>query len=47
MSRDRTPVEVWMGTPDEVDFCPPIYPMKYIYFLSKERECLKALFLWQ
>jgi hypothetical protein len=22
LARRRTPVEAWMGTPDEVDFCP-------------------------
>jgi hypothetical protein len=44
MARGRTPVEVWMGTPDEVHFCPPIYPVR-LYFLWKERE-LKALVFW-
>jgi hypothetical protein len=27
-----------MGTPDEVDFCPPIYPVRCLYFLWKERD---------
>jgi hypothetical protein len=32
-ARGRTPVEAWMGTPDEVDFYPPIYSVRYICFL--------------
>jgi hypothetical protein len=47
MARGRTPVEAWMGSPDEVDFCPPTYPVRHIYFLWKEREHPKALFLLQ
>jgi hypothetical protein len=27
MAKGRTFVEAWMGTVDEVDFCPPIYPV--------------------
>jgi hypothetical protein len=38
MARRRTPVEAWMGTPDEVDFCPPIYSVRHICFLGKEGE---------
>jgi hypothetical protein len=38
LARRRTPVETWMGTPDEVDFCPPIYSVRHICFLWKERE---------
>jgi hypothetical protein len=33
MARRRTPVEAWMGTPDEVDFCSPIYPVRHVCFL--------------
>jgi hypothetical protein len=33
MARGRTSAEVWMGTPDKVDFCPLIYPVRQIYFL--------------
>jgi hypothetical protein len=33
MARRRTPAEAWMGTPDEVDFCPPIYSVRHICFL--------------
>jgi hypothetical protein len=36
MARGRTPAEVWMGTPDEVDFCPPIYPVRHIFFMKRE-----------
>jgi hypothetical protein len=36
MARGRTPAELWIGTPDEVDFCPPIYPVRCIYFLWEE-----------
>jgi hypothetical protein len=43
MARGKTPVEAWMGTFDEVDFCPPIYSVRHLCFLLKEREHLKAL----
>jgi hypothetical protein len=33
MARRRTHVEAWMGTLDEVDFCPSIYPVRHICFL--------------
>jgi hypothetical protein len=33
MARRRTPIEAWMETPDEVDFCPPIYHVRHICFL--------------
>jgi hypothetical protein len=33
MARRRTPVEAWMGTPDELDFCPPIYSVRHVCFL--------------
>jgi hypothetical protein len=36
MARGRTPVEAWMGTPDEVDFCPLIYSVRHICLLWKE-----------
>jgi hypothetical protein len=32
MAKRRTPVEAWMGTPEEVDFCPCIYPVRHICF---------------
>jgi hypothetical protein len=35
MARRRTPVEAWMGTPDKVDFCPPIYSVRHICFFIK------------
>jgi hypothetical protein len=25
-----------MGTPDEVDFCPPIYPVRHIFSMKGE-----------
>jgi hypothetical protein len=33
MARGRTPTEAWMGIPDEIDFCLPIYPVRHICFL--------------
>jgi hypothetical protein len=33
MTRGRTPAELCMGTPDEVDFCPAIYPVRHLCFL--------------
>jgi hypothetical protein len=33
IARRKTPIEAWMGTPDEGDFCPPIYPVRHICFL--------------
>jgi hypothetical protein len=36
MARGRTPAEAWMGTPDEVDFCPPIYPVRHIFSVKRE-----------
>jgi hypothetical protein len=33
MARRRTPVEAWMGSPDKVDFCLPIYSVRHICFL--------------
>jgi hypothetical protein len=36
MARRRTSAEACMGTPDEEDFCPPIYPVRHI--LSMRRE---------
>jgi hypothetical protein len=41
MARGRTPAKAWMGTPDEADFYPPIFPVRHI-FSMKEREHLKA-----
>jgi hypothetical protein len=32
----------YLWTPDELDFCPPICPVRCTYFLWKERERLKA-----
>jgi hypothetical protein len=32
-ARRKTPVDAWMGTPDEVDFCPPIYSVRHTCFL--------------
>jgi hypothetical protein len=40
MARRRTPLEAWMGTPDEVDFCPHIYPVRHICFSMKKPEHL-------
>jgi hypothetical protein len=43
MARRRTPAEAWMGTPDEVEFCPPIYFVRHTCFLWKrEREHVEA-----
>jgi hypothetical protein len=36
MARGRTPEEVWMGTPDEIDFCPPVYPVRHIFSMKIE-----------
>jgi hypothetical protein len=36
MARGRTPAEAWMGTPDEVDFCPPINPVRHIFAMKRE-----------
>jgi hypothetical protein len=36
MARERTPVGAWMGTLDEVDFCPYIYPVRNIFFIKRE-----------
>jgi hypothetical protein len=36
MARGRNSAEAWMVTPDEVNFCPPIYPVRHIF--SKKRE---------
>jgi hypothetical protein len=36
MARGRTLVEVWTGTFDEADFCPPIYTMRHIYSMKRE-----------
>jgi hypothetical protein len=33
MTRGRTPAEVWMRTPDEVQFYTPIYQASHIHFL--------------
>jgi hypothetical protein len=44
MAREWKPVEVWLATPYKIDFCPPIYPMRHIYFLWKEKEHLQTLF---
>jgi hypothetical protein len=33
IAREMTPAEAWMGTPDEVDFCPLIYHVRLICFL--------------
>jgi hypothetical protein len=38
MARGRMPAEVWMGTPDEVDFCLPIYPVRDISFYEKTKN---------
>jgi hypothetical protein len=45
MARRRTPVEAWMGTVDEVDFCPPIYSVRHICFLQKDSESIWRLLL--
>jgi hypothetical protein len=46
MARRRTPLEAWMGTPDEVDFCPPIYPVRlFMLFMKRERESIWRLLL--
>jgi hypothetical protein len=47
MARGWTPKKAFTGTPDEVDFCPPICLVRHIYFLWKKRECLKALVFWR
>jgi hypothetical protein len=36
MAIGKIPVEAWTGTPNEVDFCPLMYPVRHIYFLGKE-----------
>jgi hypothetical protein len=36
MAKGRTLVEAWMGTFDEADFCPSIYPMRHICFMKRE-----------
>jgi hypothetical protein len=36
MARGRTPAEAWMGTPDEVDFCPAIDPVRHIFSMKRE-----------
>jgi hypothetical protein len=36
MARGKTSAEAWMGTPDEVDFCPPIYPVRHIFSMKGE-----------
>jgi hypothetical protein len=36
MARGRTPVEAWIGTLAEVDFCPPIYPVGHIFSMKRE-----------
>jgi hypothetical protein len=36
MASERTLVEVWMGTFDEADFCPLIYPVRHIYPTKRE-----------
>jgi hypothetical protein len=47
MARRRTPVEAWMGTSDEVDFCPPIYPVRHIcFFMKRESQSIWRLLLW-
>jgi hypothetical protein len=38
MARGRSHVEAWMGTPDKVDFCSPIYSVRHLCFLWKDRE---------
>jgi hypothetical protein len=32
MAKERTPVEACMVTLDKVDFCPPTYPKRYIFY---------------
>jgi hypothetical protein len=36
MARGRTLVEAWMGTFDEADFSPPLYPVRHIYSMKRE-----------
>jgi hypothetical protein len=36
MAKGRTTVEAWTRTLDEVDFFPPIYPVKHIFFMKRE-----------
>jgi hypothetical protein len=36
MARGRAPAEVWMGIPDEVDFCHPIYPVRHVFSMKRE-----------
>jgi hypothetical protein len=36
-------VEAWIGTPDEVDFCPPQYPLKHIYIFIRREEASKNI----
>jgi hypothetical protein len=48
MARRRTPVEVWMGTPDECKLLSP-YISCEAYMLSMKRERARAfwrLLLW-
>jgi hypothetical protein len=32
MAGGRKPVEAWTGTLDEVEFCPPTYPVIHIFY---------------
>jgi hypothetical protein len=36
VARGGTLVEAWMGTFDEVDFCPPIYPVSHTCSMKRE-----------
>jgi hypothetical protein len=37
--RTPTPLEAWMGTPDEVDFCSPYTSCEaYMLFMKRDRE---------
>jgi hypothetical protein len=42
MARRGTPLEAWMGTSDEVDFCPPISISCEAYMLFMKRERARA-----
>jgi hypothetical protein len=47
IARGRTPVEVWMGTLDEVDICPLIYLVRHIFFMKMEGAFEGIVFLLQ
>jgi hypothetical protein len=45
IARGGTFVEAWMGTFEEVDFCPLIYPVRHMYFMKREGASEGIFFL--